>query len=356
MSHQWTSILAIVCALSAPSALANEHLEVVNPDAMKERLAAGDYGTVTSVLISHRGKTVFETYLHGSDASSLHDTRSVTKTITGIAAGIAVKTGSLNIGEPIARHFADITPFANDDPRKLSITAEDLLTMSSPLECDDWNQHSRGNEEKMYIIEDWPRFFWNLPIRGYPAWAPKTRSAPHDRAFSYCTAGVQMLGETVERASQQPFTDLVEQRLFSPLEIAAFEWPRNGQGQAHMGGGLRLTTQGLAKIAGLFARPMAQSVLSADWIERSLRPHTRIPNGDWEYGYLWWLQRWQVGDAAVEVAAMNGNGGNRVVVIPQHELVIVITKTDFNTAGMHQKTDAFFEQQIMPLLARLSQN
>ena len=357
-TNRMLAAVLLVSLMSVSPASADGELHWTDADSVSlvANIDNGVYGTVTSVLILHEGRPIFEHYANGADETTLHNTRSVTKTVTGMAVGLAVDDGLLEIDAPIARFFADIAPFDNPDARKLEITAEDLLTMSGPLECDDWNRFSRGNEERMYIVEDWSSFFWNLPIRGFPAWAPKTRSAPFDRAFSYCTAGVQILGEVVERATKIPVTDYLEKELFAPLGIDAFEWARNGVGDAHLVGGLELTTQGLARLAELQrngGRHLGHEVLSSHWTEASIKPRTAIPDADWEYGYLWWLRTYEIDGKNYLAAAMNGNGGNRVMLLTELGVTAVITKTDYNTKDMHTKTDKFFDNEV---IARLSAN
>lgn len=347
--------LFVPMVLSVPAGAIQFDWNEAAADTLKTRIGEGTYGTVTSVLILKDGRTLLEAYFNGAEADTLHDTRSVTKTITGMALGHAVGAGAVSLDQEAAQFFSDIAPFANPDPRKFEITLEDLLTMSCVLECNDWNQHSRGNEERMYIVEDWPSFFWDLPVRGYPAWVTKPEDSPYGRTFSYCTAGVQMLGEIVERATGTPFTDYVETHLFAPLGITSFEWPRNGLGQAHMGGGLKLTAHGLARFAEvqrLGGVRQGTRILDEDWTRASVTPHARIPDTpDWLYGYLWWLRPYSVAGADYRVAMMNGNGGNRVMVLEEAGLTVVLTKTDYNTRGMHQKSDAFLEEEILKRLS-----
>ena len=314
----------------------------------------GDYGTVTSILILEDGSPVYEGYFNGSDESTLHNTRSVTKTITGMMVGAAVADGVLALDDPAARFFPELAPFSSPDPRKLTITIEDLLTMSSPLECDDWNQFSRGNEERMYIVEDWNRFFWDLPIRGFPAWATPPEKSAHGRAFSYCTAGVQTLGEIVERASGRSITEYASEKLLSPLNITAFEWAKTGSGRVHLGGGFLLTTDGLGKFAELQRHRGSHKedvIFTADWAEKSTTPHAAIPDTPFQYGYLWWLMPYEVEGEPHVAAAMTGNGGNRVFVLPDHKLSVVFTNTDFNTSQMHQNAQKFFEAEIVSRLS-----
>jgi CubicO group peptidase (beta-lactamase class C family) len=133
---------------------------------MENKIRAGEFKKIASVLIARHGKLVYEAYFNGSDVSGLMDTRSATKTLTSALVGIAIDQHLLaGVSAPIVPFFPDKQPLLNPDLRKAKITVEDFLTMSSLLECDDWNNFSRGNEERMYLIEDWIKFTLDLPIQ-----------------------------------------------------------------------------------------------------------------------------------------------------------------------------------------------
>ena len=70
-----------------------------------------------------------------------------------------------------------------------------------------------------------------------------------------------------------------------------------------------------------------------------------------DYGYLFWHRVYQASCATAEGWLMGGNGGNAIVVLPALDSVVVITRTNYNTKGMHQQTTKLIEDQILPALA-----
>jgi CubicO group peptidase (beta-lactamase class C family) len=165
--------------------------------------------------------------------------------MTGMLVGIALDPGLLALDSKVLPFFPDKQPIQNPDPRKDAITVEDLLTMSSILECDDWNDFSRGNEERMYVVEDWLRFALDLPVKGCPSWANKPVDSPHERSFSYCTAGVFVLGQVLARATKTPVEAFARESLFGPLGIDRVDWKLSPLGEAQTGGGLGPAALGL---------------------------------------------------------------------------------------------------------------
>jgi len=148
MSHRWFPVLALlVCSLLVCSFASAAEWPAADPaaagmngqrlQAMERAVADGTFVKINSILVARNGKLVYERYFTG-DASTLRDTRSVTKTITGMLIGIAIARGALpGVDARVLPFFRDKLPLANPDPRKETITVEDFLSMSSILECDD---------------------------------------------------------------------------------------------------------------------------------------------------------------------------------------------------------------------------
>lgn len=318
--------------------------------AMSAAVRSEEFKKIGSILVARHGRLVYADYVEG-DASTLRDTRSATKSITDVLVGIAIQDGKLSgVDAKVLALLPDhARRLQNPDPRKTEITVEDYLTMSSPLECDDWNDASRGNEERMYLVEGWAQFILDLPIRGHMHIGERIEPPPYDRHFSYCTGGAFVLSEILEKTTGLRSDRYAEQRLFAPLGITSVQWVYSPLDVPQTGGGLRLTSPDLLKIGQLYlngGRWQGRSITDEAWVRNSTRPHARIDETT-EYGYLWWLKSFKCGGNSCPAFFMSGNGGNKVVVIPKLDLVAVITSTNYNTRGMHEQTEKILTDYIL---------
>ncbi|MEL7719967.1 serine hydrolase [Citromicrobium bathyomarinum] len=347
-------IAALLCFLTPGAVLAQPA-----PDfsAAFDAAQTDDFAGITSVVVMQDGEIVAERYFDDGGADALRNTRSATKTVTGMLAGIAAGDGRLARDTRIRSLLPDYTP-ANPDPRKEQVTVEDLLTMSSIAECNDSNPYSRGNEERMYLIEDWVGFYLDLPVKGFAAWETRPEDSPYGRAFSYCTAGTVTLGAVVENATGQQLEEFAQERLFGPLGVESVGWQFSPLGLAMGGGGLELTSRTLGKLGQLFldqGRVGERQVLPRDWIEASMTPQVAIDDGrGYEYGYLLWIQPFTLGDRTLHARLMNGNGGNKVIIQPETGSVTVITATNYGQRDAHAKSERLYQDYILPELLRRS--
>ena len=346
--------LATLLSVSGPPAFAqNFTWDDTDAQRLTDAIEAGTYGAVSSLWIERDGVVVYEHYFDGASSGSLHNMRSVGKTVTGMLVGIAIDNGLIDDADVlVASYFDELRPFENNDERKERITLHDLLTMSGPLECDDWNSFSRGNEERMYLVEDWSAFYLNLPIKNRPSWEIPDDDGGFGRLFSYCTAGAQLLGEIVERASNESAAAFAARELFDPIGIGDPKWNYASSGQAHLGGGLELTTGDWARLGRLYVnqgRVGEVQVVSESWIDASLTDYVRIDEST-NYGYLWWRPRYEVSDSIYTANMMSGSGGNKVYALPEFGIVVVITKNDFRDRNAHATAEALFREEVVARL------
>ncbi len=315
---------------------------------LADAIARGDFPKTTSVLVVQDGQTSYESYFGAGSPELLNDTRSATKSITALAVGLAIADGAISsVDAPAFVFFKDKLPFANDSPLKQGITVKDLMTMSSALACNDDDDKSPGNEDRMHERQDWTRWAVDLPTR-----TDHKRDGSGLGSWAYCTAGAFLSGQIVQRAMHEPVDRFIEHKLFKPLGIARFDWPHSPTGEVMTGGGLRLTSRDLGKIAWMVTdhgRWHGTQVVAASFVDDMTAAH-RAAYGDHGYGYFYWQFDYQSPCGKQSGWYMAGNGGNAILSFRGLNAAVVVTRQNYNTHGMHQQTQELLERFVLPLL------
>ena len=276
-----------------------------------------------NLLLVRRGQLILDASLYPYSAGGLHDLASVTKSITSVLVGIALDKGHI---ESVRQPVVSLLPAAvrgRPDARLQALTVENLLTMTSGLDCG----FEPGERElaAMRHSDNWPAFALALPMRA----APGTQ-------YAYCSCNNHLLSAILSERTGGSALAFARTHLFDPLGISAASWPADGQGRSHGWGDLHLLPKDLAKIGELYRNGgtwNGRRIVSESWVRQSTRPLVRVREGV-GYGYSWWINTART--PAIYEAV--GRGGQRVAVVPDKELVIV-----FNGGGID--TDA-----IAPLL------
>jgi CubicO group peptidase (beta-lactamase class C family) len=289
----------------------------------------GTWPDVHSVLVYYGGRLVLEEYFYGYHAQRPHQMRSATKSVVSALAGMAsTRSHAAQLATPVMARLP-YASHANPDKRKQLITLEDLLTMRSGLACNDYDRNSPGNESTLYEAADWVQATLDLPMARNPG-----------EQGLYCSAGVAVVGRLTELAVGKDLPSFAQEALFGPLGISRSDWRWNYEltrrnreySQIH------LRPRDLLKFGLLYAqggRWDGQQIIPADWVKASLSKQSKI--GGTDYGYFWW-QPWLNVETAggarrVDFSAAQGNGGQKIYIVPQHELVVVFTGGDYNSGG-----------------------
>lgn len=314
------TLIAVAVLLATPvSAQGPRQLDLAS---LESAIEAGELDKIAALAIEQGGTTVYRKRFDGKPSGDPVDIKSAGKSITALAVGMAIADGSLP-GREVA-----VWPYLGSTrgPPFDAITVGDLLAMSSALDCNDWDSRSPGQEERMYRTRVWRSFALDLPARSF------TRAQGGYGPFSYCTAGVFLLGQVVEKASGERFDRYVQRRLFDPLGIEGVEWRTSRSGEIQSGGQLTISDEALLKIGRLVldhGRWEGEQLVDAEWIGSMLTPRHQLGEHV-HYGDLWWATPLRAGDGFVGAWMMKGNGGNIVAIVPSHDAVLVVQSRNYN--------------------------
>ena len=270
------------------------------------------------------------------DASKIHDIRSISKSVIGLLVGIAVGEGKIDsVDLPVQAFYPDELQGA--------IRLRHLLSMSSGLT---WDEGGLPNDET--------RLFFSFN----PARFVLKRPAAHDpgAVFNYNSGGVLVLGEILKDRYQQSLTELVNEKLFKPLDITHWEFATDPFGRELAFTGLRMVPRDMVKLGRLMldkGQWKGHQVVPADWVAQSMRAHisTGIKNlvsedGPIQYGYLWWGGKVDWRGQSLNWSAGFGNGGQRIFVVPALDLSVVMTAGAYNSAEISPHELKLFGQIV----------
>ncbi len=307
-------------------------------DLLDALYGSGELPDLHAVVVARHGKLVLERYFEGEDEiwgdpqgsvafgpEVMHDLRSVSKSIVGLLYGIALAEGTV---PPRETPLVDLFDYADlaADPARQKITVEHALTMTMGLAWDETLPYSdpRNSEIAMERSEDRYRYILERPIVTDPG-----------SQWTYSGGATALLAHLVSRGSGKPLIDYAREKLFTPLGIDQSSWTPGFSGEAAAASGLRLTARDLARIGQMVlngGRWNEHQIVPALWLRDSFVRHAAVEDG-LSYGYQWWLGQGRRGGRGWMAGI--GNGGQRLAVFPDLDLVMVVY------AGRYNQRDAW---------------
>lgn len=305
---------------------------------------------IHSILIERYGQIILERYHHGKDKSVydlfardvnfapnlLHDTRSVGKSILSLLLGIAKGQGNqINLNDPVIDFYPQHLDLVT--PKLKAITLEHLLTMSSGFEWSEGHGFP-DNEHHLYWKRSLSRYMLDRSIVN-----------PAGEKFNYNSGGTALLADILTRVTQTPLKEFVRTFLFEPLDIHNWEWIADLHGRPMAFSGLRMCPPDMIKIGRLVLNQgqwLGKQLLPADWITESLQPRIRTSFDELQYGYHWWVGNVNWHGKQISWAAAFGNGCQRIYVIPELDMTMVITAGAYGNSQASRLIHQFFKDMI----------
>lgn len=298
---------------------------------------------IHGVLIARHGKLVLEEYFHGEHRDKPHDTRSAAKSLTSTLVGAAIKAGiPLKESSPVYQ-VMNGGEFPPDlEPRKKALTVENLLTMSSGLDCDDSDPNSPGRED--FVTNDGPE-----PDYYKYTLALKMIRAPGEKSV-YCSIQPHLLGGVLQKVAKQTLPALFQNLLAEPLQIKRYYMNLTPTGDAYMGGGVRFLPRDFMKLGQLHLNGgvwNGRKILTPEWTRRATSSLVELRSEKKNYGYYWWSTEYPYKGRTVRAFFAAGNGGQLVMTIPELDLVMAFYGGNYSDVPVTFTAERIYVQQYV---------
>jgi CubicO group peptidase (beta-lactamase class C family) len=296
------------------------------------------------LVVLRKDRLVLERYFGGEDRArgigeighvtfkpdTLHDLRSCSKSIIGLLYGIALQQGKVPSPKaPLFSAFPEFSDLADQHGRN-RLTIHHALSMTMGT---DWDESSlpysdpRNSETAMDDARDRYRYVLERRVVEAPG-----------AHWTYCGGATAVLARIIAKGSGKTLHEFARENLFDPLGLGPTEWATGRDGEPIAASGARMSVRDLARIGTMMlhgGKAGRRTVVPAAWVRRCVTP---VVSADEirRYGYQWFMldigfgkpKGWAVGRLE-RMWMAQGEGGQRLFIIPALQLVIAITAGNY---------------------------
>jgi CubicO group peptidase (beta-lactamase class C family) len=315
-------------------------------DAINE-IRRGTYNEIHGFIIVKDGKLVLEEYGSGRmydgsnddnftpiinfDRDELHILHSVSKSFMSTLTGTAIRDAYIaSEDERVLTFFPE--HYDPAQPEKNGILLKHLMTMTSGLEWNEWDvpvmDFENNDAMRFQRVADPSAYFFGKDLISEPG-----------TTFYYNTAGFQMMGEVIRRATAMGLDEYANQTLFAPLGINDFRWPQYEHGPVYIVGDILLRPRDMAKFGQLVLQNgqwNGQEIVPPNWFDIATSEFISVAHTGYKgyegYGFHWWLKTFRVGATSIQAICADGLAGQAIMVFPSLDLVVVVTSGNYDQA------------------------
>lgn len=290
-----------------------------------------DLSGTTSVLVIRNGYIVFEEYYKG-DSNSQRHIFSATQSFTSSLIGIAINEGYIeNVDQKMIGFFPEFVS-ENLNPYIEEITIRHLLTMTSGLNTSKSVKLNPREIKKMLESSD--------------------HLLPGD-AFFHDGNNSQLLSMIITKATGETLEEYGKKHIFDPLGITQYSWD-NVYGYTYGSNAMYLSIRDLAKFGFLYLKEgiwRNKQIVPPEWIEESTQSKLELPqeiqsDSVKDYGYNWWI----ISTHNYYGYLAAGRSGQYLCVVPDLDLVIVITSEEYTSGGYSFQHLSILNDYVIPAI------
>ncbi|MBC8755013.1 serine hydrolase [Kordia sp. YSTF-M3] len=294
---------------------------------LSQEIFDGKHGNYDALLISHKNKLVFESYYKKGRINLPHGQASAVKAYTSLVLGRAIQMGYLSmedLNKPLISFLKDV------DPEKMTkgaekITLHKALTMQGGLtiDRDAWKEiekdslRLKGQGLVQTLLEQ------SEPITS------------ESQTYLYGNYNPMLVMTVIDAVVPGTAEDFIKRELLDKLGITNYKWSNHINGFPEAGWRASIMSRDMLKLGHLVlnkGKLNGEQLISAAYLAKAtsgiVKPTQDWMPKDYRSGYFWYQTLVKVGPKSYDATFAWGGGGQRVIVIEELDLTIVISGHD----------------------------